>query len=179
MTEGLQDERGNDFDFRFRTPGERGCPVRGTGLPGMCIVTHRCRVRSCHPIRAACQICHAIAGFFCATTHCVPVCCIMSKLQIIFNSKEAYHTGTSLAASPRKAATVWQIWHAARIRRQGRTRHRCVTIHMPGSPVPRTGHPFSPSGSAVDSRATPLTVYTSSWTPGPLPVPCVVYCTKL
>jgi hypothetical protein len=39
-----------------------------------------------------------------------------------------------------------------------RARHRRGTIHMPGSPVPRTGHPFSPGGKsfccqAIDSCA--------------------------
>jgi hypothetical protein len=45
------------------SPGENGCPVRGTGLPVMCIVPRRCRARAIHTICAACPIHCTVAAF--------------------------------------------------------------------------------------------------------------------
>jgi hypothetical protein len=36
-----------DYNDVFLALGENGCPVRSTGLPSMCIVTHPCHVRLC------------------------------------------------------------------------------------------------------------------------------------
>jgi hypothetical protein len=82
----------------------------------MCSVSRPCRAR---PVRGpVTQIsphvevadgCHLLLCgiLLCACSE--PVRCTMPKLYIAFDDKQAHHTGTPWAASPWKAATVWQI----------------------------------------------------------------------
>jgi hypothetical protein len=75
----------------------------------MCIVWRPCRTLHCHPICAACQICHTVAAFHGEATNSLPVRWASLLSSVIHDIGMVQQTDTQWVAAQRKAATVWQI----------------------------------------------------------------------